>query len=85
VQCRGGKQTSHLTNHPLGSLSGTFVIVASCVLVSRAPKKILWRQVTWGFILQFLLALMMLRWQTGKVLLAWSPIRTSPYVTHVAH
>ena len=48
------------------SAGGIVVLVGFGVLFSKHPKEINWRQVTWGLVLQFILALIILRWPTGK-------------------
>lgn len=48
------------------SVAGILVFVLLGTLFSRHPLKINWRQVTWGLALQFIFALLILRWDFGR-------------------
>ena len=48
------------------SLLGVFILVLLGTFFSRHPDYIVWRHVTWGLILQFIFALLILRWKVGK-------------------
>ncbi|XP_077982817.1 solute carrier family 28 member 3-like [Glandiceps talaboti] len=47
------------------SFVGLIAIIFSCFLFSKHPSKVKWRPVIWGFILQFCLAIIILRTQWG--------------------
>eukprot|EP00095_Tigriopus_kingsejongensis_P011047 snap_masked-scaffold23_size669530-processed-gene-0.5 protein:Tk11047 transcript:snap_masked-scaffold23_size669530-processed-gene-0.5-mRNA-1 annotation:"sodium nucleoside cotransporter 1" len=48
------------------SAGGIVILVLFGALCSKHPKQIRWRQVTWGLVLQFAFALIILRWDHGK-------------------
>jgi len=48
------------------SAAGILIFVVILALLSKHPRKIDWRQVTWGLVLQFSFALIILRWPFGK-------------------
>nr|CAD2195270.1 unnamed protein product [Meloidogyne enterolobii] len=53
------------TPHRLSGLVGlTFFIIILC-LCSHKPSKIKWRPVLWGFLLQFIFGIIVLRWDWG--------------------
>ena len=45
--------------------AGILFYVITCTLLSRNPEKINWRPVLWGFALQFIIALLVLRTEWG--------------------
>lgn len=51
----------------LVSAGGILVFVFLGAICSKHPRRINWKQVTWGLVLQFLFALLILRWEHGKV------------------
>ncbi|XP_059082327.1 solute carrier family 28 member 3-like [Tigriopus californicus] len=48
------------------SVGGILVFVLVGTVFSKHPLKINWRQVTWGLALQFIFALLILRWEFGR-------------------
>ena len=48
------------------SLLGVFILVLLGTFLSRHPHYTVWHHVTWGLILQFVFALLILRWRVGK-------------------
>ena len=48
------------------SAGGLAALVLFGAVFSKHRRKINWRQVTWGLVLQFIFGLAILRWQTGK-------------------
>jgi pyrimidine nucleoside transport protein len=51
----------------LQSLTGIVVFIVIMYLTSKYPDKIIWRPVVWGFFLQFVLAILVLRWEYGYI------------------
>ncbi|KAG1660055.1 Solute carrier family 28 member 3 [Nymphon striatum] len=52
------------------SASGVLVMIFFCFIFSTNPSKVKWRPVIWGLLLQFIFALIILRWNFGKQLFA---------------
>jgi len=48
------------------SMAGFFAFIAIGWIFSEHPGKVRWRQVTWGFTLQFFFALIVLKWDIGR-------------------
>ena len=48
------------------SILGIAVILAVCFALSTNRKAIKWKTVAWGIALQFIFALLVLRWSTGE-------------------
>lgn len=48
------------------SAAGLIIIIAFGFIFSAHPRKIIWRHVLWGLLLQFLLGLIVLRWKVGQ-------------------
>ena len=48
------------------SITGLAFLIVFGVVFSKHPTKINWRQVTWGFALQFVFGLLVLRWSFGR-------------------
>ncbi|KAI3417979.1 hypothetical protein GPALN_010576 [Globodera pallida] len=56
------------TRHNLERLSGLFGLIVFLIvmcLISHKPTKVNWRPVLWGFLLQFIFGIMVLRWEYG--------------------
>jgi len=51
----------------LQSLIGFVTFVILMYVTSKHPDKVIWRPVLWGFILQFVLAIFVLRWKYGYI------------------
>lgn len=50
----------------LVSAAGTLILILIGFIFSKYPGKIIWRQVLWGLALQFVFALLILRWDVGQ-------------------
>ncbi|ESN95918.1 hypothetical protein HELRODRAFT_178835 [Helobdella robusta] len=48
-------------------ISGIFIFMLIVYLTSKHPNQIIWRPVLWGFSLQFIFAVFVLRWQFGYI------------------
>uniref|UniRef100_A0A914W1G9 Sodium/nucleoside cotransporter n=1 Tax=Plectus sambesii TaxID=2011161 RepID=A0A914W1G9_9BILA len=54
------------------SLGGLFCYIGISVLVSANPARIKWRPVIWGLVLQFIMGVLVLKWQTGHNAFGWA-------------
>jgi pyrimidine nucleoside transport protein len=52
------------------SAAGLLCIISLCAIFSKHPRRINWNQVIWGVILQLAFALLILRWELGKSIMA---------------
>ena len=48
------------------SVGGIFLLLAFGAAISKHKRKISFRQVTWGIVMQFILAIFILRWNIGR-------------------
>jgi len=55
----------------LQPLIGFVIFILTMFITSKHPDKVIWRPVLWGFILQFLLAIFVLRWEYGYIAVKW--------------
>ncbi|XP_076446124.1 putative transporter YutK [Babylonia areolata] len=59
----------------LGSLPGIFIFTLICFLFSTHPSKVNWHTIYWSLGLQFILAVLVMRWQGGKQVVLWIQTR----------
>ncbi|XP_076446935.1 putative transporter YutK [Babylonia areolata] len=59
----------------LRSLPGIFVFLLICFLFSTHPSKVNWHTIYWSLGLQFILAVLVMRWHGGKEVVLWIQTR----------
>ncbi|CAG5121352.1 unnamed protein product [Candidula unifasciata] len=68
----------------LSSLPGILVILLVCLMFSTKPEKINWHTIYWGLGLQFILALLVLKWSFGKQAILWVQSRLDEFFENAA-
>ncbi|KAK7097982.1 uncharacterized transporter YutK-like [Littorina saxatilis] len=63
----------------LRSLPGIFVFLLICFLFSSAPAKVNWHTIYWSVGMQFILAVLVMRWQGGKNAVLWVQSRLDEF------
>lgn len=67
----------------LVSIIGIICYVFICYITSIHPSRIKWRTVAWGFGLQALMAMVVLRWHGGYVVFRWIGDRLNDYFEYI--
>ncbi|BFZ14604.1 hypothetical protein BsWGS_17643 [Bradybaena similaris] len=68
----------------LSSIPGLVIIMFVCLMFSTKPEKINWHTIYWGLGLQFILALLVLKWSTGKQAIVWVQSRLDEFFENSA-
>ncbi|KAL8580487.1 hypothetical protein ACOMHN_053202 [Nucella lapillus] len=66
----------------LTSLPGLVVFILVCLLFSSHPSKVNWHTIYWSLGLQFILAVLVLRWQGGKDVVLWIQSRLDGFFSN---
>jgi len=73
-----------ISNNPYNLVSGSGIIVHVFLffVFSKHPSKVKWRPVVWGLAIQFILALIILRWDFGYQAFVWLGNRVAEFLDH---
>ncbi|XP_069114634.1 solute carrier family 28 member 3-like [Argopecten irradians] len=70
------------TPRNLTSLSGVAFLIIALFVFSQDPSRVKWRPVFWGLALQFLFALLILRWRFGLLAFKWLGERVYEFLSY---